>query len=71
MCFKLVQKMYYAYYSTCSYLVTYEHYDRLVSNLFFRPIAVFFSKLNFFIMKTAKIPVYGHISVYGNIALSV
>ena len=41
-----------------------------MSNLYFRPI-VFFENLNFYFMKTTKIPVYGNMAVYGNIALSV
>ena len=41
--------------------------------LFFRPIRKphFFENSSFYFMKTAKIPVYGNIAVYENIALSV
>jgi len=38
----------------------------LVANLCFRPFVI-----HFYFMKTAKIPVYGNIGVYGNTAVSV
>jgi len=46
----------------------------LVSNLFFFAKSGFFSileNLNFYFTKTATIPVYGNVALYGIIALSV